>query len=104
MKLLTNDSAITTNDFYGHAEMVSAIIDTLPIPDCVAFVGLSAVYPVNCGSDVFDIIDGMDCKNGIDVFGINSGYVVRVYGSSVSYDGGENYETEHTDIVITSAR
>lgn len=100
-KLLSSSSALTCSDFCEHAEETARIIDGLPVSGFVAVVGFGSVYPVSCGSDLFDIIESMDCKNGVDVFGTGNGYIIRVYGQSVSYDNGETWETETADIIVT---
>ena len=50
--------------------------------------------------DVYDIIEGCDYKNGMDLYKVEDGYKFRVYGQSFSRDGGETWETITEDVYI----
>ena len=50
-------------------------------------------------SDIYDMLEGMDIKNGCDLYETENGYKFRVYGQSWSIDG-ITWETAVSDLVI----
>lgn len=53
-------------------------------------------------SDIDDVLEGTDYKNGMDVYKIENGLLFRVFGQSFSKDHGKTWETVTEDVYIIS--
>lgn len=110
-KLLTPCSVLNCDDCGKHFEIINSVLDSIRFTD-----GYTArvypinepnerekpfMYPVRIAYDFNDIFDGLDFKNGFDLYEIPNGYLFRVFGQSFSRDNGKTWQLITWEIMLT---